>query len=217
MGIVALGTQPGALTHAEAVLLVGDHKAQVGKGGGIGYQGMGTDDEIYRTCGDLLPPLPLLLGGKGAGEKFTADTQGREQFGKTRIMLLRQDFRGRHHGSLVPVFNTQIGGCGSYHGLAAAHITLNQPVHGCAFGKIGGDLLDRPLLGTGEPEGQRTVELRQIPVYINRSGLGGPGCPHQGQTCGEDEEFFENQTLFGHFRLFHGGRLVDGVIGPVRA
>ena len=58
------------------------------------------------------------------------------------------------------------------------------------------------------------MEGCQIPICVNRSGLCGAGCPHERKTSGEDEEFFKNQPLFGKFGFLHGGRLMDGIVGP---
>ena len=49
--------------------------------------------------------------------------------------------------------------------LPAAHVALQQPVHGVGAGQVGGDLGDGPLLGAGERERQR------------RRGSGAPARP----------------------------------------
>ena len=54
-----------------------------------------------------------------------------------------------------------------------------------------------------------------LDVAFNR--LGGPAGTHQGKACGEHEKFFKDQPFLRHLRLLHGGRLVDGIVGPVGA
>ena len=130
-------------------------------------------------------------------------------------MLLGQNFCGRHHGGLVAVLHCHISGGRSYHGLAATYITLHQSVHRRAFVKVGGNLHDCSALGAGKLERKGSIECCQISVCINRSGFGGTGCPHQGKAGGENKELLEDQPLFGKFCLFHGGRLVDGVVGAL--
>ena len=132
-------------------------------------------------------------------------------------MLLRQNFGRCHQRCLMTVADRQVGRCRRDHGLAAAHVTLHQPVHGSATPEIFHDLIDGPLLGTGKREGQQFQKRLQIQIVIGFGLFLGTAGPHQGKTCGKYEKFFENQPFFRHFRLGHGGRLMDGRVGPVRA
>ena len=75
VGILSLLRQGGALGHAEAVLLIGNHQAQVGKVRGLGNQGVGADDEIHPVLCDLLPGRLLLRRSHGAGQQGRADPQ----------------------------------------------------------------------------------------------------------------------------------------------
>ena len=95
-------------------------------------------------------------------------------------MLLCQYFRGCHHSRLVSVLYRQVGGSGSYHGLAAAHIALDQPIHGSTPLQIGGNVRNCPALGAGEPEGEGIVKGRQRAIFVWGAFF---GCPLGGGSC----------------------------------
>ena len=50
----------------------------------------------------------------------------------------------------------------AHHRLAAAHVPLEQAVHGDAAGQVPGCVLCRTLLSTGELEGQQGVKATQV-------------------------------------------------------
>ena len=73
-------------------------------------------------------------------------------------MLLCQNFRRGHQSALLSVPGCTVGSRSSHHGLAAAHVTLNQPVHRGTLPEIRQNLLHRPLLGTGKGKGQTLIK-----------------------------------------------------------
>ena len=131
-------------------------------------------------------------------------------------MLLRQNFRRGHQRRLLVIARCQIGRRSGHHGLAAAHVTLDQPVHRRAAGHVGSDLADGPLLGIRQFKGQGPIKGLQIGVFIGRGGFARSGGPQQAQARGEHKEFLKHQPPLGHLRLLHGSRLVDGIVGPLR-
>ena len=130
-------------------------------------------------------------------------------------MLLSQDLCGCHQRRLAVIVGSAVSRCRSHHGFAAAHVALNQPVHRSAFLEIPDNFIHSPLLGTGEGKGQTGIEGLHVQVLIGGDFYLLPGSPHQGKTCGKNEEFFKNQPFFCHFRLGHAAGLMDGKIGPV--
>ena len=86
-------------------------------------------------------------------------------------MLLCQDFRRCHKGALFSVPGSAVCCCGGHHGLAAAHITLNQPVHRCPLPEVPEDFLHSPLLGTGKGKGQTLIKQLTAENKLDRLEL----------------------------------------------
>ena len=214
MNILALAAQGRPLAHAEAVLLVGNDQPQIGKPGGIRQQGVGANDQARFPLGNALPAEGFFLGGQGTGQQLYPDAQRRKQLPQRGKVLLRQNFRRGHQGTLAAVANGQECRCCGHHGLAAAHVSLDQPVHGNAQGHIPADVLNGPLLGTGQGKGQGGEKGRQVRIGIGRRPAGLPGPAQLGQPGGEHEKFLEDHPPLGHGRFLHGFRGVDGGIGP---
>ncbi len=103
-----------------------------------------------------------------------------------------------------------------HHGLAAAHIPLDQAVHGGPGRKVPEDVLHRPALGPGEGEGQGGIEGLHIQIEIGLGPLLRPGRPHQREARREYEKLLKDQPFLGLFRLLHGARLVDDPVGLLR-
>ena len=215
MGVAALGGQFGALCHTEAVLLIGNDHTQIRKNGSIRQQGMGSHRKIDLSGSDLLPYLPFFFFFHRARQQRNTQPQRGEDFAEGLIMLLCQDFRRRHQCRLMMIIGCQIGRCSGHHGFAAAHIALNQSIHGNAPAHISGNFGNGTFLRPGEIKGQRSKERLYIQICIRGGGFSGPGCPQQGKTCGEDEEFLKYQPSLGQLRLLHGGRLMNGIISPL--
>ena len=130
-------------------------------------------------------------------------------------MLLGKDFRRRHQSGLSAISRGAVGGGRRHHGLAAAHVSLYQPVHGNAPTEIRQNFPHRPALGTGEGKGQAVIKGRHVEIRIGFRLFFLPGGAHQGESRGEYEEFLEDHPLFRQLRLRHGIRLVDGKICPL--
>ena len=115
----------------------------------------------------------------------------------------------------MAVADGQVGSCRGYHGFAAAHITLDQPVHRCTPLQVVADVPDGPGLGTGEGKGQGLVKAGKVTIIIRRGLLLGSFCPHKGKTGGKHKKFLKNQPPLGKLCFFHSSRFVDGIVGPV--
>ena len=129
------------------------------------------------------------------------------------IVLFRQNFRRGHQCCLLSVDSGQIGGSGGHHGFAAAHVSLNQPVHGLVLLKVGGNLINGPPLCAGQGKGQLGQKRGEVLYSIGHVGnLRAPG-PHHGQTHGKNKEFLKNQPLLCHSQGIEVGGMMDGFIG----
>ena len=129
-------------------------------------------------------------------------------------MLLGKNLRGRHQSGLSAIPRGAVGGGRRHHGLAAAHVSLHQPVHGDSPAEILQNFPHRPALGAGEGKGQTIIKGRHVKIRIGLRFLFLPGGAHQGKAGGEYEKLLEDHPLFRQLRLCHGIRLVDGEIRP---
>ena len=76
---------------------------------------------------------------------------------------------------------------------AAPHVPLYQAVHGFAGAEVGKGLPHRPLLGSGEGEGQGGVVFRRVIVPALRPQAPAAPALEQGQTQGEEEQLLKDQ------------------------
>ena len=152
-GCSPLLRQGSPLAHAEAVLLVGDHQAQVCIFQAPGDEGVGADGEVDLPVGQLLRDGPFRSGPGGAGQQGAPDAQGFHQWGQALIVLPGQDLRGSHQRRLPAVLHGEVHAGGGHHGLSGAYVPLDQAVHGYAGGHVGQGLLHAPPLGVRQGEG----------------------------------------------------------------
>ncbi len=114
-------------------------------------------------------------------------------------VLLGEDFRRRHQCHLVAGFQCLQGGQGGDHGLAGAHVALDQPQHGLGLAQVVGDLVAHALLRAGGSEAQVLQVLdRQFPgQWQHRGALGAQAVAQTllGQLVGQ--QFLERQAVLG--------------------
>jgi hypothetical protein len=97
---------------AVPVLLVDDHKAEVGEVYFVLYEGVGADGQVDFAAEDAVAGVALgsvvkrageesdAVGAFGAGRDFFA-----EEFAGGEVMLRGEDFSGCHEGYLIAVFD----------------------------------------------------------------------------------------------------------------
>ena len=168
VGVVPLGGQVRPLGHAEAVLLVRHHQPQVAVGHAAGDEGVGADGEVDLPALQLLGDGSLRLGGGGAGQQGTPDAQIFQQGGQALVVLLGQDLRGGHQGRLAAVLHAEVHTGGGHHGLAGAHVSLTETVHGRAGAHVRQGLLHAAALGVCQGKGQGAVE--GLHVHLTAGG-----------------------------------------------
>ena len=218
VGLEPLGQQAVALAHAKAVLLIHHHQAQPGELHRILEQGMGTHQDLELTVDQILQQFPPPSGRGGAGEQGTAHMQLGQPVGELGEMLLRQHLSGSHQGALAAGLNrTEQGGEG-HHGLAAAHISLEQPCHRLGPGQVMADLGEHAILGAGEGKRQDRAQLSHQIGSTGRGIQGGGGTLTElvaalGQTQLKQEELVKDQAPPAGLQIRLVGGLVDAPQG----
>ena len=223
-GAVRLAAQRVALLHAEPVLLVDHDQAEVGELHLLGEQRMGADDDPGRAGRRVKQRLAARGGGLGAGEQGHPGRHLRaaepaclaeraEEVRHRPVVLLRENLgRGEQRGLPAGVDDLEHGPHRD-HGLARAHLALQQPVHGVVAGQVGGDFGADVALARGERERQPGVEGAGQAARARgarRGGQRGRGQAALGQDGLEHQRLVPLQPDPGAF-LF-------GVIrGPVHA
>ena len=174
---------------------------------------MGADGHLGLPLGQLPQSLPALPDGEAAGKKDTGDPQLLQQRSKALVVLLRQNFRGGHQGRLAAIADSTHYGGGSHHGLAGAHVSLDQPVHRPAGSKILHDIPDGPALCPGEGERQRLIKGRQIRIPKGLTLQSVPPPAQLLQADGQQEQLLEHQPPPGVRQLLLISGEVDLLIG----
>ena len=172
-----LGAQGQTLRHAKAVLLVDDRQRQVFEAHLVLDHRVRADHQAGRAAFDQGQRLAPFLGFLAAGQPGGLYTQGLQPADEFAEMLLGQNFGGRHQRTLPA--GVHAAGCRQrrHHGLARAHIALQQAVHGQAFLKVGINLVAHAFLSGGQRKGQGLAQLRmqrmtRRPRSVQRR------CPH---------------------------------------
>jgi hypothetical protein len=207
------------------VLLVDDHGPERREIDALLDQRVGADHDVDLTAGQAgQDPAPIGCPDP-VGEQLDPDRAGAEerrarirhldpvqQGPDPRRVLLGQHLGGRHERALVPALD-----CGQqrphrHHGLARAHVALQQAVHRVGCGQVGPDLGDGGLLVVGERERQPGHELvEQGPRGHLRDAPGGALDVALALDQGEldPQQLVQHEAASGHLLVGHGLRGVD--------
>ncbi len=93
--------------------------------------------------------------------RASSTSERRQPLGELRVVLLGEDLGGCHDGHLVAALNGLQSRQRGNHGLAAAHVALQQPLHGMRPGEVGANLTQHALLGPRQLERQSGEQLRR--------------------------------------------------------
>ena len=114
----------------------------------------GVEEAVFEDGGGELD-----FGIGGVGERgFGGETDG------GGVAVGGEDFGGSQHRHLIAVFEGYNGGFSGNNGLAAAHVALEEAVHGAGARHVAGDFAQHPLLSPGGFEGQQAFDLFPDPV-----------------------------------------------------
>ena len=141
--------------HAEAVLLVDHGEGEVLERHVRLEQRVRADQDVdlagLEPLQQRLARLALLAPGEQANGQTGMIGQRRDGL----RVLPRQHLGGRHEGRLRARLHGDGHGQQRHHGLAGAHVALQQPQHAEGGGDVLRDLLQRLALRVGKGEGER--------------------------------------------------------------
>ena len=112
------------LPHAELVLLVDHHQAELGERHVLLDDRLRADDEVDLSGGDQLQQRPPAARSSGRRSAGPGGPGWRPAPFERQGMLPGEDFRGGHQHGLVAVGHRQQHGVDGHHGFAAAHVAL---------------------------------------------------------------------------------------------
>jgi len=115
-------------------------------------------------------------------------------------MLLREDIRWGHQGSLVAALDREHHGRRRHDRFAGPHVALEQAVHRVRGEHVAPDLLDRPALRVREAEGKGGQEGLQHPtlgpVVVGLVARADLATPEQQEKL-HRQKFVEGEPLTG--------------------
>ena len=120
------------LAHAEALLLVDDHQAEVLGMHVGGEQAVRADQHVELAGRELGEDAALLGGGAEARDHADLDGQVGEALAEGHVVLLGEDRGGHQHQRLLAGLGGLEGGAQGHLGLAVAHVAADEAVHGVA-------------------------------------------------------------------------------------
>ena len=137
MGVLGLFGQHPALADAKAVLLVHHGQAQPGKFHALAEDGVGADDQIGLVVPDGGQRGAAGGGFHPAGQQGHPHPKGGEQAVEVLRVLGGQNFRRSQQSGLIPAADTGPDGGGGHQCFTAAHVSLQQAVHGSLARHVG--------------------------------------------------------------------------------
>src|SRR4029077_16231963 len=108
------------------MLLVHDHQARLRKLYFLFQQSVSADDELRVSLRNVAADFPLAVGLQRAGQQNDAVSGILQNSARGKVMLLRQNLRGRHQPPLASVFDGNDRSLKSDDGLARADVPLQQ-------------------------------------------------------------------------------------------
>ena len=170
MRVLGLFGQHAALPHPEAVLLVHHREAQPRKLHSLAQDGVGAHHEVGFVGPDGRQRPAAGCGLHPAGQQGHPHPEGGQHPVQVLGVLGGKDLGGGQQGRLIAAADARPDGGGGHQRFAAAHVALEQPVHGLFARHVGQDLVHGPPLCSGGGEGQGVPEgVRVQPLH------GGPG------------------------------------------
>ena len=149
MHLGAQRLEPLLVRHAEVLLLVDDHQAEVLELDGLAEQRVGADHDVDLAVGDAL--LHAGQFGRRHEPRRLPDLHRKtlEPLGEGLGVLPRQQCGRHHHRHLLAAHHRGEGGAQRHFGLAEADVAADQPIHRTALAQIVEGRVDRGLLVVG--------------------------------------------------------------------
>ena len=115
-------------------------------------------------------------------------------------MLLRQNFRRRHHHRNIAVSRCRPNTSRRHQRFTAAHVALHQTIHHAAGFHIRQRRANRPVLRSGRSKGQPAVKTLRIHRLKSNAALRRLLSMEQFQCACQIEQFLKNQPLSGNLQ-----------------
>jgi len=173
--------------HAEALLLVHDHQAQVPEVHLPGDEAVGADHHVHGPGSQPFLDLLRLLVRLEAREGLHHDREAGVALGEGLEVLLHQEGGGDEHGHLLPVLHGLEGGTHRDLGLAVADVAGDEAVHGSGLLHVRLHLVDGDELVRGLGVGEGVLQFA-LPRGVRREGMalrGHPGGVQADQLAGD--------------------------------
>src|SRR4029077_13964174 len=154
---------------------------------------------------------------EAADEQLDTIVAGSENAARRKIMLHRENFRGRHERGLAAVFDGDDGGLERDDGLAAADVALEETIHGGGLFEVGNNFLQDIELGCGRFEGKNSFHGFADFIFADAEGdgvflAGGLAVERQAELI--EKKFFEYEALLrGSAKNVEGS---EGFFGRVK-
>ncbi len=160
---------------------------------------MGPDDQLGVPLGHVATDLALAIFFQRAGQEDDPVSGVFQDAARGKIMLLGQDFGGRHERNLESIFHRNDGRFEGHDSLARSDIALQQAAHGDRFFHVGRNFLEHALLRGGGMERQDLLDrFAGTIVQAERdSGLRLLLPPFELEAQLEKEKLFKNQPDVG--------------------
>ena len=208
MGAVGLAGQKSPLPHAKTVLLVHNGQPQIFELHRIGKHRMGTHHQPGAPVRNGREGHPPLGGFHSPHQQGDIDAEGFQPVSQSGGVLTGQQLGRGKHGALPAVLGGMPDGRRGHQRLAAAHIPLEQAIHGDLPAKIGTDLVAGPALCSGRGIGQAAPEGFQVHRMHGSAGLLPAVAPHEEDSQLKHIEFLKNQAAPGGCGFLDGmGRM----------
>src|SRR6267143_7319432 len=161
---VGLLHQLAPLHHPETMLLIDDYEPDLGELHGFFEQRMRADDQLSVALGNVTADFVLAVLLERAGQQYDPIPRVFQNSSSGEVMLLREDFRGRHQCGLVPILNRNDGSLERDNRLPGPDVALQQTPHGIRLLHVASDLFQNALLRAGRVEGQNLLDGGTNPV-----------------------------------------------------
>ena len=145
-----LAAHGGALLDAEAVLFVDHGEREIAEHRAIEKERVRSHRDLAFARGEPRKCRAPRRGSEAAGQQFHAHVASRQESPDRHAVLLGEEFGGRHDRRLPAGCHRGQHPVERHRRLAAAHVTLEQAVHGDRASQVRGNLAARPGLLVGE-------------------------------------------------------------------
>ena len=164
--ILAFVAQRETLLHTEFVLLVDNRQTEFVKADLLLEQRVRADGEQRFAGGDMFGGELLVFFFQAAGQPHRRDAERLQPVAQLEVMLLGEDFGGRHQRDLIAVLDHLQRGQRSDNGLTAADIAEQQTLHRMRLREVTADLGVGALLRFGQRERQVFYQAcGKLPVW----------------------------------------------------